>query len=388
MTTWEQARTGKDNDGWKLGGSSAGIVLGLSPFCDRFTLWARMRDGVLEPDEQELDEDEISEVQEAGNIIEDAILAWYGKRTGRLVIPPAFVADWMLNPGQKLSPHASPLYKHAREIATHLQPYSRVYYGPDDNGHVVFRSIVNPLYTGTFDAFVFDESRGYAVIDAKNVKLRKKSSWDNEGVPPHYKAQNHHYMLLHPYEWTGWATLFGGQHLGVYDMDKDHAFIELIVREEHVFAGYLDRKTPPPKSVTGLSLDTLKQLFPTVEKGLSVNWQDDEAVYTDDGMPIMPDIFDRDWLHVTLSLREYHKRKAHLEATLRYLMGEAEEIALPSGVTFQRKKFKRQGKDYTKITRYAAPKDETAEEQVPQNNALADQKLLELEAAADGLFGE
>ena len=67
-TTWEQARSGRDDRGWKLGGSSAGIVMGLSPFCDRFSLWARMRDGLNEPEDRELDDEEGSEILEAGNI--------------------------------------------------------------------------------------------------------------------------------------------------------------------------------------------------------------------------------------------------------------------------------------------------------------------------------
>jgi len=385
--TWEQARTGKDQHGWKLGGSSAGTVLGLSPFSDRFTLWARLRDGEAEPDERELDEDEISEVQEAGNILEDAILHWYAKRTGRLVIPPAYVAEWMLRPNGKVMSFASEAYEHARELAEMMAMTATVYYGPDDDGRVIFRSITNPFQTGTYDAFVLDKERGYGIIDAKNVKLYKKYSWDNHGVPPYYKAQNHHYLMLAPFKWTGWAVLFGGQHLGIYDMDRDEEFIATIDREERAFVKALDSDEPPPQSVTGSSVDTLKQLFPEVEKGTSIPWKFDEAVYTQDGLPILPDVFDRDWLHVTLTIREYHKRKSHAEATVRYLMKESQELVLPSGVTYERKAYKREGKQYTKIIRHGAPKED-AELATDPHAQEVDAKMKEMEDAVKDLFGE
>ena len=391
--TWEKARTGKDELGWKLGGSSAGIVLGKSPFCDRFTLWARMRDGMAEPEERELEEEEMSEVQDAGNILEDAILNWYGKRTGRLVIPPPLVAEWMLRPEQHVK-YASAQMLAAREIAQAMLPLASVYYGPDDGGHVVFRSRKNPLHTGTFDAFAKDPELGYGVIDAKNVQLRKKRYWDSvepgEGVPAHYVAQNHHYMLLVPFEWTGWATLFGGQHLGVYDMKRDEKLIETIVQEEIAFAEYLDGDVAPPQSVTERSLDTLKQLFPDVIKGTVVEWRDDTAVYTSDGVPISPDVFDRDWLNATFGLRDLHKRKKHLEAIVRYQMGEAQEIVLPNGTRYEKQKRKRQGTEYTQITRHAAPKEEVEGNAVERDKqlSLVDPKLADLETALTDLFGD
>lgn len=392
-TTWEKARTGKDELGWKLGGSSAGIVLGKSPFCDRYTLWARMRDGMAEPDERELEEEEVSEVQDAGNILEDAILTWYAKRTGRLVIPPALVAEWMLRPEQEVK-YASEQMLAAREIAQLMLPYSTVYYGPDDGGRVVFRSRENPLHTGTFDAFAKHAEKGYGIVDAKNVQLRKKRFWDSEqpgeGVPAHYVAQNHHYLLLAPFTWSGWATLFGGQHLGVYDMDRDDELIKTIVREEIAFAKCLSSTRPPPHSVTDRSLDVLKQFFPDVVKGLRVEWRDDDAVYSADGVPISPDVFDRDYLSVSFGLRDGHKRKKHLESIVRYQMGDAQEIVLPHGVRFEKSKRKRQGKEFTVIVRHAAPKEEIEGDVTEKERqmSLVDPKLGELEEALTDVFGD
>jgi predicted phage-related endonuclease len=377
VITWEQARAGKDSRGWKLGGSSAGIVLGLSPFCDRFSLWARMRDGLNEPEDRELDDEEGSEILEAGNIFEDGILDWYRKRTSRLVIPPAYVASWMLHPEQSTE-FASPTFLKAKEIAQLIAPNAELYYGPDADDKVIFRSKRNPLKTGTLDAFCFDENKGFGIIDAKHLALRKQSKWKNAGVPAYYAAQNHHYCEFVPddWSWVGWAVCFGGQHLGVFDLDRSREFEATIDSELAAFAIALDQESPPTQFISEKSLETLKQMFKKVEIGEEREWPLSEILYDPDGVPISADQFDKNWQALNLQLRDLGNRKRHLESLLRYVMGDAQRLVLGSGAYYDRTLVNKRATQvkastYVKITRhYEAPIDEPSPEIAQQSLEL------------------
>ncbi len=365
---WAKARAGKDERGWYFGGSSSAAILGWSPFEDSFTLYNRLT-GNLKPTE-------MTETMESGHRFEAAILDWYADRTGRTMISPARVGEFLkvIHAGGSPMHGPSPHEEHALNVAEWISDTATVSYGPDAEGNVVFRSTLYPWVAGTLDSFVYDAEKGYGIVDAKNVGKFSGDSWEegvNTGpalnipeladvpIPAYYCSQVAHYRALTPFTWASFATVVGGQKLLCpdYDCRKDVETMVLDAEKDFV-KRYLDKGVSPPPSRTKSSLEALREMYPGILDG-EVVWGPDRTVHTGEGKIYTPESFDAEYRSVTSQMGTLKKRFKGLQAIAEGVLEGHGRLIFPNGTVFARKKKKRKGytvKDveYVELNRHKA----------------------------------
>ena len=163
-----------------LGGSDAGIVLGLNPWRTRLELWQEKTGRADSPDLADV------EAVQWGIHLEQPIAEEYTRRTGRKV----------------------------RRV------------------NRTIRHGKHQFMQGHIDRKISNMTAG---LEIKTVGIRSAHLWGEEGseqIPAHYRAQVVHYLAV-----TGWgfwdvAALIGGQSLRIFTVDRDEDEItELIKRE-------------------------------------------------------------------------------------------------------------------------------------------------------------
>lgn len=318
---WLRARNW-DGKGYRLGGSDAAAAAGWSQWRSRYQLYEDLMNGG-----RRVDDDEDNDVLLMGREMELAILRAYAKKTGRAVFR---VVD-----GKQLAsatddwPNSVPY----EEMNAWLRRQRQVHHDP-----LVIHDTTHSWISRSLDAVVWDQSFGWGVVDAKNQALHKRAEWHVDGevaVPPEYTAQIAHYTFDGPFGWGGFATLFGGQHLGVFDIRRDELdrVNAQLMPLEADFVRRLAEKDPPPIEPTAGERDTLAALFgqrafpkPTV--GWASNY--DTANETFD-----PETFDEEYVDAIEQSRAAYNRRKQLEAVILAVAEGSHTVMMPDRTTYR-----------------------------------------------------
>ncbi len=276
-TTWAKART------YGIGGSDAPTVLGLNPWCSPFTLWKR-KAGLLPEIEQ-------TTAMEWGHRLEDVIAAYYAEQTGmRITVANTHVKA-------RLSRNAT------------IERY--------DDG-ALFRSNTRPWQLASVDRLVECPSRGWGVLEIKNVGERLREKW-KDGVPDYVRAQNLHYQQVLGLEWGAVAVLFGGRDPGFMDVVAAPEEMDALLAAETAFWQSLVEGEPPPADGSESTRDAIAKLYPGPRGGAIA--LSDEALE-----------WDREYERHK-ALEKLHTRKARgYETLIRAEMRDSNVAILASGV--------------------------------------------------------
>lgn len=206
-----------------IGGSDAGIILGISPFKTRLRLWKEKRGEVDAPDMA------TREHIYWGHRLERIIAEEYEIRTGHTISAPT-----------ELCRHAS-----------------------------IPWMICNP------DGFV-TSARHRVIAEIKNVSTGHFASgkWGDDGtskIPPYYYAQAQHNMEVTRAIQCDFPILIGGSMFRLYFVPRDDEFIARLVRIEREFWESLTRNDPPEP----VNSDDLKLLFPNANPELTIDAEDE-----------------------------------------------------------------------------------------------------------------
>jgi len=179
-----------------LGGSDAGIVLGLNPWRTRIELWQEKTGRADSPDLADV------EAVQWGIHLEQPIAEEYTRRTGKKV----------------------------RRV------------------NRTIRHGKHQFMQGHIDRKISNMTAG---LEIKTVGIRSAHLWGEEGseqIPAHYRAQVVHYLAV-----TGWgfwdvAALIGGQSLRIFTVDRDEDEITELIKRECEFweTNVLDDNPPLP----------------------------------------------------------------------------------------------------------------------------------------------
>lgn len=174
-----------------IGGSEAGIVLGLNPWKSRLELWEEKVNKTI---------DIASDIEirlKLGNVLEPLIADEYSKMTGRkLEIRP-----------QKI---------HSKY----------------------------PFILGNIDREIVSRDGSPGILEIKTKDAF--TDWHDEDVPIYYQAQLQHYLELYGYNWGSFAILdLGRMKVNVIDIERDDEFISRLIKEEIAFWQLVEKKTPP-----------------------------------------------------------------------------------------------------------------------------------------------
>lgn len=200
-----------------IGGSDAGAILGVSPYKSAFQVWA-------EKTQETPDVPPMNERMHWGIVLEQAVVAEFCRRTGKVV----------------------------RRVRQQLAHKDR------------------PWQIANLDRRIVGED---ALLEVKTAGAWCEPAWDREGIPLYYRAQVAHYLAV-----TGWSTayiavLFGGQEFALYQMERDEPTVDLLVQRETAFWNdCVLTKTPPPIDHT--AKDWLGARYPTAN-GQELSWDGD-----------------------------------------------------------------------------------------------------------------
>ena len=191
-----------------IGGSDAGVILGVNPYKTARELFLEKREEIP------CDFDD-NEKMMWGNELEPVIAREYARRTGHAI-----------KPEPKTLKHP----KHDFIL-----------------GHV--------------DFLIEDEIRG---LEVKNVGWRMAEEWGENGsdeIPFHYIAQTAHYALVTGIEVWDFAVLIGGQELRILTAHISDRLKQNLLNAELEFWDRVQRNDPPPVDGNRLTPEQLKRIY-------------------------------------------------------------------------------------------------------------------------------
>lgn len=218
MTSAEmQAEGGRDK--WLelrkngIGGSDAGVIIGVNAFKNRFQLWLEKTDQGVELERSE----EAVERMEWGNRLEPVVADWFEAKTG----------------------------KKLRRCG-------------------MIRNNEYPFMFADVDRLVVGEN---AIVEIKTTAAYNKDDWADDKVPLSYMAQGLHYMAVGGYDKVYFVCLLGGQQAVIREMERDDEEIgALIEAEQDFWENYVVPKVIPEVDGSDNCKKLLGKLYPGGEK--------------------------------------------------------------------------------------------------------------------------
>lgn len=198
----------EDHDKWLftrnagIGGSDAGIIMGLNPRKSLYTLWLE-KTGAKEPDDLSNNEKVYW-----GTQLEDLVAKEFALRTG---------------------------YK-VRKMGT-------------------VQSIEYPFMIANVDRWIVGQDFG---LECKTANEYAKDDWKDDELPASYYCQCLHYMAVTdaPCWWI--AVLVGGNHFVHKKIERNEDDIKALIAEEKKFWEMVKTNTPPPIDGTTSCMNAIK----------------------------------------------------------------------------------------------------------------------------------
>jgi len=280
-----------------IGGADAPVILGLSPFLTPLQLWA-VKTGAIE---SALNYDKLvgdSPQLEWGRKLEPLIVQAFCDRTKRAVTTR------------------------------------------DEDAMMVHPTI--PWLIGHVDAIQTLESGEQGVLEVKNVIVYKRHRWLDE-APIEAKIQLQHYLAVACLQLGSIAGLIGGFDFRWEDVERNQRFLDGLLEKEEKFWQYVQRNIPPPAEARDVKfLNTLIPVSPKKVVHFDQSWLAVDHQYSDTMKEIE---------RVKGTLKPLEDLRDEIEAKIKLAMGDAEEAALPGGVTFTFKQVDRKAYE-VKATSY------------------------------------
>lgn len=194
-----------------IGGSDAGVILGLNKYKTAFELWLE-KTGQVEP--QEID----SEAIYWGNEMENVVAKEFEKRTGKKVRRANFMFS-----------------------------------------HPNF-----PFIKANVDRMVVGES---AVLECKTASAYLSKEWEGDEIPATYLVQVQHYLGVTGKEKGYIAVLIGGNRFIWKEIERDEELINMIFEaEKHFWTYHVEQNIPPELDGSSAAEQYLKEKYAMAEK--------------------------------------------------------------------------------------------------------------------------
>ena len=192
-----------------IGGSDAAAVVGLSPYMTPYQLYLD-KVGMAPPDDDE------TLAMKFGTLLEEPIVEHYCDVTQRQV--------------------------RRQPLTTHT---------------------VHPWMLANIDRQILNDPRGPGILEVKTT-----NDWTGRGIqglddiPDHYYLQLQHYLSVYDYGWGSFAVLIGGSRFVWFDVVRNQAVIDELIRQEAAFWELVLTRTPPPVDGSVRTGELLKRMYP------------------------------------------------------------------------------------------------------------------------------
>ncbi|GIO25356.1 YqaJ viral recombinase family protein [Oceanobacillus sp. J11TS1] len=199
-----------------IGGSDAGVVLGLNKWKTPFELW-------LDKTGQSEVEDTAGEAAYFGNLLEDVVAKEFEVRTGKKVRKNNFMLQH-----------------------------------PEHS-----------FIMANIDRKVVGEN---ALLECKTANAFLAKDWESEEIPESYLVQVQHYLGVTGYEKAYIAVLIGGQKFIWKEIERDEELIQMIFDAEvHFWKHHVQGNIPPALDGSSAAEKFLKERYAEVEEGKTID---------------------------------------------------------------------------------------------------------------------
>lgn len=246
-----------------IGASEAAAVLGVSPYASPLRIWGE-KVGALAPPEE-------TEAMRWGRLLEPVIADEYGRATGRT---------------------------------------------PLEDPRALYRSADAPWMFATPDR-LWHGARQTIVVEIKTTGSYGFDPLDE--LPVHFQVQCQHQLYVLGLDVASLVILVGGQRLYWRDLERNDAFIRVLVERLRDFWRRVELLEPP--EATADDREVLRALYPR-DSGATIELPPEAADW------------DRELLAVREELRTLERRRETLEARLKQCIGEASYGRLPDGTRY------------------------------------------------------
>lgn len=196
-----------------IGGSDAGVIVGVNTYRSKFALWQDKTGQGAEPEVSEA----AKERMEWGNRLEEPLAQWFEDKTGKKLRRCGMV-----------------------------------------------RSDEHPFMIADVDRVVVGEN---AIVEIKTTSSYNYDNWANDKVPPSYIVQGLHYMACGGYDKCYFVCLCGGQKAVIREMERDDEEIEaLIAAEKDFWENYVETKKIPDVDYTDNCKKAIEKMYPGGDK--------------------------------------------------------------------------------------------------------------------------
>lgn len=245
-----------------IGASEAAAVLGVSPYSSPLRVWGE-KIGALAPLEE-------TEAMRWGRLLEPVIAEEYSREAGRAPLE---------------NPRA--MYRSADAPWMFATP-DRLWRGP--------RTVVVEIKT----------TGGYAFDPL-------------DELPIHFQVQCQHQLYVLGLDVASLVILVGGQRLYWRDLERNDAFLRVLVERLRDFWRRVELLEPP--EATADDREVLRALYPR-DSGVTIELPPEAADW------------DRELLEIREELRTLERRKETIEARIKQCIGEASYGRLPDGTRY------------------------------------------------------
>lgn len=203
----------KDHDEWLsirhkyIGGSDAGAVVGMNPYKSRYTLWAEKTD--------KIPQFEGNITTKVGSYLEEFVAKMFEEETGKKV------------------------RKKNRTMVNDEYPFA----------------------CANVDRFVVGEKALLEIKTTNSLPLMKKLRNSDE-FPEQYYCQVVHYMAVTGLQKAYLAVLINCREFKVYELERDQAEIDALMKAEKEFWKLVEDDTPPAVSGDESTSETIKSMYP------------------------------------------------------------------------------------------------------------------------------
>ncbi|SIT91532.1 YqaJ viral recombinase family nuclease [Edaphobacillus lindanitolerans] len=205
-----------------LGGSDAGVILGLNKWKSPFQLYLEKTGEYTE----EVDNEFIY----WGNQLEDMVAQEFAKRTGKKV-----------------------------------RRNNRMLIHPE---HDFMRANIDRVVVGE-----------RAILECKTTSAWNAEQWEGEDIPASYICQVQHYLAVTGYEKAYFAVLIGGNRFVWKEIDRDDELIDIIIdREKHFWEEHVLAGVPPEIDGSPAAGELLAKLYPEDDGETAMLTKSDEEL--------------------------------------------------------------------------------------------------------------
>lgn len=192
-----------------IGGSDAGVIVGVNTYRSKFALW---QDKTGQVDEIEVS-DAAKERMEWGTRLEEPLAQWFEDKTGKKLRRCGMV-----------------------------------------------RSDEYPFMIADVDRTVVGEN---SIVEIKTTSAYNYDEWADDRVPPSYIVQALHYMACGGYDKCYFICLCGGQRAVIREMDRDDEEIKALIEAERDFwENFVVPKKIPEVDYSDSCREAIEKMYP------------------------------------------------------------------------------------------------------------------------------